>query len=164
MNFLSKLLILHLICHYAVQLLTAIFINPQEMISVGLHERIGDCNEMVPVETVLKVHVDQFVFLTREVTWWRWQSTEMCWNENTPPSDQLSILSYLLLCDLITKKFFVEFVDTPKTKIFMRNRLWWKVLRLPLFTESETSIGQQCVVHDMWNWIWVSLNSMEKQI
>lgn len=71
MNFLSKLLILHLICHYAVQLLTAIFINPQEMISVGLHERIGDCNEMVPVETVLKVHVDQFVFLTREVTWWR---------------------------------------------------------------------------------------------
>lgn len=44
-----------MICHYAVQLLTAIFINPEEMIAVGLHERIGDCNEMVPVETVLKV-------------------------------------------------------------------------------------------------------------
>lgn len=55
MSFLSKLLIVHLICHYAVQLLTAAFINPEEMVSVGLHERVGDCNEMVPVETVLKV-------------------------------------------------------------------------------------------------------------
>lgn len=54
MNFLSKLLIFHLICHYAVQLYTAAFINPKDMISVGLHERIGNCHEMVPVETVLK--------------------------------------------------------------------------------------------------------------
>lgn len=55
MDFLSKLLIVHLICHYAVQVLTAIFINPEEIIAVGLHERIGDCNEMVPLETILKV-------------------------------------------------------------------------------------------------------------
>lgn len=54
MGFLSKALIAHLICHYAVQLGTAIFINPKEMISIGVHEKIGDCNVKVPVETVLK--------------------------------------------------------------------------------------------------------------
>lgn len=55
LNFLSKILIGHLVCHYAVQLLTAMFINPEEVIAVGLHERVGDCNEMVPLETILKV-------------------------------------------------------------------------------------------------------------
>lgn len=46
---------MHLICHYAVNLGTAILINPKEMISIGVHEVIGDCNEILPVETVLLV-------------------------------------------------------------------------------------------------------------
>lgn len=54
MDFLSKSLIFHLIAHYAVQLGTAIFLRPQDVISIGVHEPIGDCNETVPVETVLK--------------------------------------------------------------------------------------------------------------
>lgn len=54
MNWLSKLLIVHLICHYALNLGTAIFIKPEEVVSIGVHEVIGDCNETVPVETILK--------------------------------------------------------------------------------------------------------------
>lgn len=54
-DFSSKFLMAHLIGHYVVNLYTAIFINPEDMISIGLHEQIGDCDEMVPVPTVLKV-------------------------------------------------------------------------------------------------------------
>lgn len=46
---------LHLILHYTVWLLTAIFINPNDMIATGLHEEIGNCNETVPVETIFWV-------------------------------------------------------------------------------------------------------------
>lgn len=55
MDWLSKALIFHLICHYATWLGTAIFINPKDMISIGVHEVIGNCDEYVPVETILKV-------------------------------------------------------------------------------------------------------------
>lgn len=54
-DFLSKLLMAHLIGHYLVNLGTAIFINPEDMISIGLHEKIGNCNETVPVHTILSV-------------------------------------------------------------------------------------------------------------
>lgn len=36
---------------------TAIFINPKDVISIGVHEVIGDCNETVPVETILMVSI-----------------------------------------------------------------------------------------------------------
>lgn len=54
-DFLSKLLMVHLAGHYLVFLGTVIFINPEDMISIGLHEKIGNCSETVPVHTVLKV-------------------------------------------------------------------------------------------------------------
>lgn len=57
LDWLSKALIAHLIGHYAVNLGTAIFINPKDVISIGVHEVIGDCNETLPVETVLMVSI-----------------------------------------------------------------------------------------------------------
>lgn len=54
---LSKLLMAHLVGHYLVFLGTVIFINPEDMISIGLHEKIGNCNETVPVHTALKVNL-----------------------------------------------------------------------------------------------------------
>lgn len=56
LDFLSKLLLAHLVGHYLVWLGTVLFINPEDMISIGLHEKIGNCNETVPVHTVLKVN------------------------------------------------------------------------------------------------------------
>lgn len=120
MDFLSKLLIVHLICHYAVQVLTAIFINPEEIIAVGLHERIGDCNEMVPLETILKV----------------WMAG-CYWTQSN-------------------RRLIRKFADASKTKVFVCDWLRRTVLRLSLFTECETAIRQQCMVHHMWDWIWVS--------
>lgn len=52
-DWLSKALIVHLVCHYALNLGTAIFVRPEEVVSIGVHEPIGDCDERVPVETVL---------------------------------------------------------------------------------------------------------------
>lgn len=52
-DFWSKALMAHLIGHYLVNLGTAIFINPEDMISIGLHEKVGNCTEMTPVHTVL---------------------------------------------------------------------------------------------------------------
>lgn len=54
LNFISKVLIGHLIGHYLINLGTAIFLNPADVISMGLHQTIGDCNETQPVHTVLK--------------------------------------------------------------------------------------------------------------
>lgn len=54
LDFWSKVLMAQLIGHYLVNLGTAIFINPEDMISIGLHEKVGNCTEMVPVHTVLR--------------------------------------------------------------------------------------------------------------
>lgn len=55
MNFISKILFGHLIGHYLINLGTAIFYNPEDVISIGLHQTIGNCNETQPVHTILKV-------------------------------------------------------------------------------------------------------------
>lgn len=55
MNFISKVLFGHLVVHYLVWLGTVIFFNPEDAISIGLHQPIGNCNETEPVHTVLKV-------------------------------------------------------------------------------------------------------------
>lgn len=54
MNLVSKVLIGHLIGHYVINLATAILFNPEDVISIGLHQTIGNCNETQPVHTVLK--------------------------------------------------------------------------------------------------------------
>jgi len=43
-------LLLHLAVHYALYLDMVIFDYPEE-VSIGLHERIGPCNETVPLHT-----------------------------------------------------------------------------------------------------------------
>lgn len=55
MDWISKILLGHLIGHYIVFWSTAAFINPEDVISIGLHETVGNCNETEPVHTVLKV-------------------------------------------------------------------------------------------------------------
>lgn len=55
MNLISKVLFGHLMVHYLINLGTAIFFNPEDVISIGLHQQIGDCNDTQPVHTVLKV-------------------------------------------------------------------------------------------------------------
>lgn len=55
MNFISKLLFAHFIVHYLVYLGTAIFFNPADVVSVGMHQPIGNCHETEPVHTILKV-------------------------------------------------------------------------------------------------------------
>lgn len=55
MTFISKLLFGHIILHYLINLGTAIFINPENVVSVGLHQKVGNCNETEPVHTMLKV-------------------------------------------------------------------------------------------------------------
>lgn len=56
MNLISKILFAHVIVHYLVFLGTAIFLNPEDVVSVGLHQKIGNCNETEPVHTILKVN------------------------------------------------------------------------------------------------------------
>lgn len=69
MDRISKILFAHLIIHYLVNLGTAIFINPEDVISIGLHQKIGNCNETEPVHTILKVHTlifsNSIVFIHR---------------------------------------------------------------------------------------------------
>jgi hypothetical protein len=38
--------------HYALYLGIVIFGYPEEEVSIGLHERIGPCNQTVPIHTV----------------------------------------------------------------------------------------------------------------
>lgn len=54
MNTISKILFGHLVAHYLINLGTAIFYNPEDVISIGLHQQIGNCNETQPVHTILK--------------------------------------------------------------------------------------------------------------
>lgn len=56
-DFTSKLLMAHLIGHYLTNLGTAVLINPEDMISIGLHETVGNCNETETVKTVLSVNL-----------------------------------------------------------------------------------------------------------
>ncbi|KAJ4439185.1 hypothetical protein ANN_15145 [Periplaneta americana] len=46
-----SLLLFHLVLHYALFLCLVIFGYPEREVSVGLHERIGPCNETVPMHT-----------------------------------------------------------------------------------------------------------------
>lgn len=55
MNLISKMLFGHLIVHYLINLGTAIFFNPEDVISIGLHQQIGNCNDTQPVHTILTV-------------------------------------------------------------------------------------------------------------
>lgn len=45
----------HLFLHYMVNLVTLVFVSKQDLVAVGLHETIGNCNETVPLQTLLKV-------------------------------------------------------------------------------------------------------------
>ncbi|KAJ9592732.1 hypothetical protein L9F63_015612, partial [Diploptera punctata] len=47
----KSLLIFHLVIHYVLFLGFTIFGYPEEEVSIGLHERIGSCNETVPIQT-----------------------------------------------------------------------------------------------------------------
>ena len=44
-------MLLHLAIHYALYLGIVIFGYPEEEVSIGLHERIGPCNQTVPLHT-----------------------------------------------------------------------------------------------------------------
>lgn len=57
MNLISNILFAHIIIHYLVFLGTAIFFNPEDVVSIGLHQKIGNCNETEPVHTILKVRM-----------------------------------------------------------------------------------------------------------
>lgn len=64
-NLISKILLGHLVVHYLINLGTAIFFNPEDVVSVGLHQTIGNCNETEPVETLLKVlYLFAFIFFS----------------------------------------------------------------------------------------------------
>ena len=54
LDFLSKLLLVHLFLHFLTFLMTVIFLNPEDVSVTGLHEPIGDCKESVAVQTILK--------------------------------------------------------------------------------------------------------------
>ena len=47
----KSMLIFHLIIHYTLFLCLTIFGHPEEEVSIGLHERVGPCNENVPIQT-----------------------------------------------------------------------------------------------------------------
>lgn len=64
MNLVSKILFAHLMIHYLINLGTAIFFNPEDVISIGLHQQIGNCNDTQPVHTILKVTVN---FLNKSI-------------------------------------------------------------------------------------------------
>ncbi|XP_055323657.1 uncharacterized protein LOC129578703 [Sitodiplosis mosellana] len=64
MNFVSKILFGHLLVHYLVFLVMVIFFNPEDAISIGLHQPIGNCNETEPVHTILKtLHRQKYLCL-----------------------------------------------------------------------------------------------------
>ncbi|XP_069705155.1 uncharacterized protein [Periplaneta americana] len=46
-----SLLLFHLVLHYALFLCLVIFGYPEREVSIGVHERIGPCNETVPMHT-----------------------------------------------------------------------------------------------------------------
>lgn len=60
MNLISKILFGHLLAHYMINLGTVIFFNPEDVVSIGLHQPIGNCNETEPVHTILKVYFSLF--------------------------------------------------------------------------------------------------------
>jgi hypothetical protein len=62
-----SILIYHLAIHYALYLGFVIFGHPEEEVSIGLHERIGPCNQTVPIHTVFGT-VCIFSSLARMVT------------------------------------------------------------------------------------------------
>ncbi|XP_031634296.1 uncharacterized protein LOC116347718 [Contarinia nasturtii] len=66
MNLISKLLFGHFLVHYLVFLGTAIFFNPEDAVSVGMHQPIGNCNETEPVHTFLKAILERRKFLCVE--------------------------------------------------------------------------------------------------
>lgn len=63
-NLISKILLGHLVVHYLINLGSAIFFNPEDVVSVGLHQTIGNCNETEPVETLLKVLYFLYLFFS----------------------------------------------------------------------------------------------------
>lgn len=50
----GRALMLHLVVHYSVFAAMVAFLNPEDVVSAGLHEPIGDCAAKTPVHTVLK--------------------------------------------------------------------------------------------------------------
>ncbi|GAB0089641.1 uncharacterized protein DMENIID0001_042170 [Sergentomyia squamirostris] len=55
-------LIIHLILHYLTFLLIPVFFNPEDAVSMGLHEPVGDCNKTVQVPGLFKT-LQKRVFL-----------------------------------------------------------------------------------------------------
>lgn len=58
----TALLLAHLVIHYSTFLCTHFFLNPEDEISIGLHETIGNCNDTTEVHTAFG-SVSSFVFL-----------------------------------------------------------------------------------------------------
>lgn len=54
MNLISKLLFGHLVVHYLINLGTVIFFSPENVVAIGLHQTVGNCNETEPVVTFFK--------------------------------------------------------------------------------------------------------------
>jgi len=45
-------IVIGLILHYSVYLWMAVYRNPEEEVAVGLHEKIGPCDEWIEMPTV----------------------------------------------------------------------------------------------------------------
>lgn len=54
LNWISILLLAHLAFHFISNIFIAAFFNPEEVVSTGLHEPIGECGVKSPVYTIFK--------------------------------------------------------------------------------------------------------------
>lgn len=53
-------MVLHLILHYGSFFGMVLFGNPEDEVSIGLHERTGPCDEFVPIRTAFGSVSDNF--------------------------------------------------------------------------------------------------------
>lgn len=119
MNFISKLLFGHLILHYLINLGTVIFINPENVISIGLHQKVGNCHETEPVHTILKVF-SQLLFYCNFV------------DLITNPFFALQTLErkkYLCVDDYDEK--YYDFHCLPDGKVPQEGSIWYTVCGTP---------------------------------
>ncbi|XP_059615115.1 uncharacterized protein LOC132260789 [Phlebotomus argentipes] len=65
MKLLDWILLLHLVLHYLTFLFTAVLFNPEDVVAMGLHEPVGDCDKIVPVHGLFKtLQKRQFLCVT----------------------------------------------------------------------------------------------------
>ena len=43
--------VLALVLHYSIYMIMVLFFNPEDEVAIGVHERIGPCDENVPIQT-----------------------------------------------------------------------------------------------------------------